>query len=123
MINNVSSVEVNNPPTTTVANGFCISEPVPPANSIGIRLKIDIDAVINTGRNRSRLPFLMASGRSSPSSRNCEMRDTSTSPFKTATPKRTINPIDAGTDRYCPDKVEREDSADEGKRQVGNDQQ
>ena len=61
MIKSVSRVEVINPPTTTVANGFWISDPVPLANSIGIKLKMAIDAVINTGRNLLRLPFLIAS--------------------------------------------------------------
>jgi len=100
MINSVSSVEVTNPPTTTVASGFWISEPAPPANSIGIRLKMEIEAVISTGRSRSRLPFLMASCSSNPSSRSCEMRETNTNPFSTATPNRTTNPTEAGTDRY-----------------------
>ena len=103
MISKVSSVEVINPPTTTVASGFCISEPVPVANSIGIKLNIAMDAVISTGLNLSRLPLIMASFRSTPSSRNCDILETNTTPFNTATPKSTINPTDAGTDKYNPD--------------------
>lgn len=103
MISNVSNVELINPPTTTVASGFCISEPVPVVNSIGIKLKIAMDAVISTGLNLSRLPLMMASRSSIPSSRNCDILETSTTPFKTATPNRTTNPTEAGTDKYNPE--------------------
>ena len=94
MINRVSNVEVINPPTTTVASGFCISEPVPVANSIGIKLNIAMDAVISTGLNLSKLPLIMASLSSTPSSRNCDILETRTTPFKTATPNSTINPTE-----------------------------
>jgi hypothetical protein len=48
MMSSVSNVDVINPPTTTVASGFGISEPVPEASSMGIKLKTAMDAVINT---------------------------------------------------------------------------
>ena len=39
-----------------------------------------------------------------PSSRNCFMNDTNTTPLSTAIPHKLINPTAAGTDKYSPAK-------------------
>src|SRR3989338_1660646 len=57
----VISVDVARPPTTTIASGFCTSEPGPEANSIGTRPNTATDAVIRIGRNRCSHPLMMAS--------------------------------------------------------------
>ena len=45
-ISKVAIVEVNKPPTTTIARGLCTSEPGPVAIIIGIKLNMVIEAVI-----------------------------------------------------------------------------
>lgn len=44
MTNNVSSVEVNRPPTTTAASGRCTLAPMPLANSSGSKRRIATEA-------------------------------------------------------------------------------
>ena len=85
-----------------IASGFCTSEPGPVARIIGIRLKIVIDAVIRIGRSLYLQAVNTASSVSIPDARNCRMQETSTTPFSTATPKSTIKPTEAGTDKYVP---------------------
>ena len=49
-------MDVNKPPTTTVASGRCVSAPTPVDSSIGTRPRIATEAVISTGRSRSAAP-------------------------------------------------------------------
>lgn len=53
--NSVRKVEVIRPPTTTVANGFWISDPVPVEYNMGIRLKTAMEAVISTEIGRAHV--------------------------------------------------------------------
>jgi len=64
---NVNKVEVNKPPTTTVARGRCISDPTPDDNNSGIKPNAAINAVISTGRNRDNDPSCMARDKPLPS--------------------------------------------------------
>jgi hypothetical protein len=48
----VNMVEVNSPPTTTVASGRCISDPTPVDSNSGIKPNAAINAVIKTGLSR-----------------------------------------------------------------------
>jgi len=56
--NRVNSVEVTKPPTTTVANGFCTSDPVPEDNNNGINPNAVVIAVMNIGYHPGRYPKL-----------------------------------------------------------------
>src|SRR6185369_18050565 len=69
-INNVSNVDVMRPPITTVASGLCTSAPAEVAIAIGMNPRLATSAVINTGRNRTRVPSLKASSVDIPCSLN-----------------------------------------------------
>ena len=48
-INKVRTVALINPPITTIAKGFCVSEPMPVETAAGIKPIAAINAVITTG--------------------------------------------------------------------------
>lgn len=57
----VNSVEVIKPPITTMARGFCTSEPGPEAKNIGVRPRMETRAVIRTGLSLRSHPVAIAS--------------------------------------------------------------
>ena len=93
-------VDVNKPPTTTVARGRCVSAPTPVDNSIGSKPRMDVLAVIRTGVTRSLQPRRTASGKFAPAERRSLMKLTSTIPFSIATPNTVIKPMTDGTEMY-----------------------
>jgi hypothetical protein len=71
--NSVSAVELSRPPMTTVASGRCTSDPGPVANTIGIRLKIAMLAVIRTALSLVSHPSSTARDTLSPAARSWAM--------------------------------------------------
>jgi proline racemase len=55
-MSNVKIVALINPPITTVANGFCVSEPMPCESAAGSNPIAAIVAVMTTGRIRDMTP-------------------------------------------------------------------
>ncbi len=98
----VSNVALISPPMTTVANGLCTSAPVSVASAIGTKPSDATIAVMATGRRRIIAPSNMASRTGRPSSTNCLMKVSITSPLRTATPERAMNPTAAGTENGIP---------------------
>ena len=93
----VKIVAVNKPPITTVANGRCTSAPADEEIAIGKKPNAAAEAVNNTGRNLSVVPFRISSSISfiSPLCFNSLKCSTSTIPFSTAIPKSAIKPTPA----------------------------
>ena len=91
----VSKVAEINPPTTTVASGFCTSAPAEPETAIGKNPKAAADAVSKTGLSRSLAPIRI----NSLMSLNLVSIDLKcsiiTMPFSTAIPKSAMNPTPA----------------------------
>ena len=96
----VKSVEVINPPITTVASGRCTSAPTVVAIAMGINPSEATSAVIRTGRNRCWAAFNAAClGPTDSEVSTCCMVETNTTPFNTATPNKAINPTPAVIER------------------------
>ena len=92
------------PPITTVASGLCTSAPVPVFSAIGINPRLATSAVINTGRNRTKAPSRIDFVRSPVSSQSWRIKESMTSPFRTATPESAIKPTPAEIDNGIPRK-------------------
>ena len=60
-INNVRIVELINPPITTMARGFCVSEPIPVDTAAGNKPMAAINAVMTTGLILELTPVFRAS--------------------------------------------------------------
>jgi len=84
---------------TTVAIGFCTSAPVPVASAMGTNPSEATRAVMTTGRRRVSAPTRIASILGVPSCINCRMKLSITSPLRTATPDRAMNPTAAETEK------------------------
>src|SRR5207249_9464075 len=69
--NNMRIADVTIPPTTTRANGFWVSEPMPVATDAGSKPIAAASAAINTGRSCNSEPLATASRKEYPPSRNC----------------------------------------------------
>ena len=94
--NNVSNVEVNNPPITTVANGRCTSAPADAEIAIGKKPKTSVKAVNIIGLILRFVPSMILSLRLvTPSSFNSFSPLIITRPLRTATPNKTIKPTPA----------------------------
>lgn len=107
--NNVSNVAVTSPPITTVANGRCTSDPGPVLTAIGMKPKLATKAVMSTGLKRLAAPLTVDNFRPIPLPRNALICETSTMPFRTATPNKATNPIPAVTEMYMP-RIQRANS-------------
>ena len=99
----VSTSVEHNPPSTTVASGRCISEPMPVASAAGAMPSIATTIRIKICRNWIRAPSTTASLRGNPFWRRCrficEMYST---PLITATPNREMKPTAAETLKLMP---------------------
>ena len=102
----VSSVAVNSPPITTVANGRCTSAPAEPDTAIGKKPSIAAVAVSKIGRMRSFVPTIILRFISFiPSLFNELNRLMSTKPLSTATPNNTIKPTPAEMEKDIPRNI------------------
>src|SRR3546814_9656034 len=70
---------------TTVARGRCTSEPAPTLSAMGTNPREATSAVIRTGRRRVSAPCRMDSSKSSPRIRRSRMKESITTPLRTAT--------------------------------------
>ena len=80
---------------TTVASGFWTSAPAPVASAIGRKPSDATSAVVSTGRSRPSAASWAATSGVAPSARSLRICDTSTRPFRTATPKSAMKPTAA----------------------------
>src|SRR6266568_1579289 len=87
---------------TTVAKGFCTSAPVPVAKAIGTKPNEATSAVMITGRNRVRAPWLIAARAPTPSAISFRIWLSITNPFRTATPERAMKPTAAEIENGMP---------------------
>ena len=101
--NKVRSVEVTNPPITTVASGRCTSAPSPCDSAIGKKPIEATRAVMSTGRNLvlqlSTMRWCMSATPLRCSRFICPM---STMPLSTATPNRAMKPTPADMENGIP---------------------
>src|SRR5690606_17092254 len=100
--NNVRSVDEMIPPITTVASGLWTSAPVPVLSAIGTKPRLATNAVIKTGRRRTKAPSTTAVTRSPCSRHRSRMKATITRPLRTATPESAIKPTPAEIDSGMP---------------------
>ena len=96
----VNRVDVANPNITVTARGRWTSAPGLFESIRGSSPSRVVRVVIITGLNRIKLPFITASRTLCPSFLRTIKSLSITIESCIAIPKRAINPIDAGTDRY-----------------------
>ena len=109
------------PPTTTIASGRCVCEPILVERAAGNRPKMAVRAVIITGRTRFSAPCRMASSSGSPCNRIWLKYEISSSPSMIATPKIEMNPTAAEMLKLVPVKQQGPNAAQRERDDVGED--
>src|SRR6266566_2607742 len=92
---NVNTGAVIIPPTTTRANGFWVSDPIPVETAAGSKPMAAANEAMMTGRSRSCDPMTTASCRVEPCFRSALMDAIRTTPLRTDTPNREMKPTAA----------------------------
>ena len=85
---------------TTIANGFCVSEPMPVEIAAGKSPNIAIIAVITTGRTRDATPSRIAILRGCLCNRFCLKTEIKITPFWIQMPNNAMKPIPAEIEKF-----------------------
>src|SRR6266404_3326661 len=101
--NSVSTSVDSSPPTTTVASGRWISDPIPVARAAGTIPSMATTIIMSTGRIWASEPWITASLAPAPCSVRLRLiSETTSTPLITATPNREMKPTAADTLRLIP---------------------
>ncbi len=117
----VSSCDRHKPPTTAMPSGWRSSAPAPAPIATGSAPKIAAKVVIMIGRKRSRQASRIAASALMPTRRRSIAKSIIMMAFFLTMPTSITMPIMAMTERSMLERHQRDERADAGRRQAGDD--